>query len=114
MSEIMQNSVVRPAGRISERDGALELVLEMPGVPKDGVDISVEGDVLTVTGHRDEPSDETYIIRERPHGEFSATYTLDERVDAEKIDALMSDGVLLLTLHLRDEVKPKKIAIKSK
>lgn len=102
---------VRPAGVICEVEGAVELRLEMPGVSKDSVDINIEGDTLTVTGKRGEPQDETYLIRERPVGDFQATYTIDERVNRDKIDAKMDRGLLTLTLHLRDEVKPRKIKV---
>jgi len=106
--------IVRPAGAIREEAGAVVLKLEMPGVSKSDVDINIEGDVLTVTGKRVQPEDGAYVIRERRHGEFRSTYTLDERVDRDKIDAKMERGILTLTLHLRDEVKPRKIRIGSK
>jgi HSP20 family protein len=106
--------MIRPAGAICELKDALELRLEMPGVGKDAVDINIEGDTLTVTGKREEPSDGTYLVRERRRGVYRATYTLDERVDRDKIDAKMDTGVLTLTLHLRDEVKPRKIQVKTK
>jgi HSP20 family protein len=115
MSDTMTNELaIRPAGAISEVADALKLCLEMPGVGKDDVDINIEGDTLTVQGKREEPSDGAYLVRERRRGVYRATYTLDERVDREKIEAKMESGVLTLTLHLRDEVKPRKIEVKTK
>ena len=114
MSDTMTKAmVVRPAGTICEEAGAVLLRLEMPGVSKDGVDVNIDGDTLTITGRRtaDEPA--TYLIRERRPGDYSATYTLDARVNREKIDAKMDRGILTLTLHLRDEVKPRKIKVKT-
>jgi HSP20 family protein len=103
---------IRPASNICEEDGAVVLRLEMPGVNKDGIDVNIEGDTLTVTGTRDERESGSYLIRERRHGDYRATYTLDERVDRNKVEAGMERGVLTLTLHLKDEVKPRKITIK--
>ena len=109
-----KNATIRPMCSISEEEGLVLLTLEMPGVTKDGVDIDIDGDTLTVKGSRPESEPGTYLIRERRGGDFSATYTLDERVDREKIDAKMERGVLELALHLRDEVKPRKIKVKTK
>jgi len=103
---------IRPASNICEEDGAVVLRLEMPGVNKDGIDVNIEGDTLTVTGTRDERESGSFVIRERRHGDFRASYTLDERVDRDKVEAGMERGVLTLTLNLKEEVKPRKIAIK--
>ena len=104
---------LRPASTICEEAGAVILKLEMPGVPKDAIDINIEGDTLTITGTRTSEESGPYVIRERRRGDYRSTYTLDERVDRGKIDAAMDRGVLTLTLHLRDEVKPRKIKVKS-
>lgn len=115
MSDTMTKELaVRPVGAICEEDGAVVLRLEMPGVPKGSVDINIDGDTLTVVGKRDLPEEATYLIRERRQGNFRATYTLDERVNRDKVDAKMDKGVLTLTLHLKDEVKPRKIEVKAK
>ena len=104
--------LIRPASNICEEDGSVVLRLEMPGVGKDGIDINIEGDTLTVVGTRNEQVSGSYLVRERRHGDYHATYTIDERVDRDKVDASMDRGVLTLTLHLKEEVKPRKIAIK--
>ncbi len=103
---------VRPASNICEEDAAVILKLEMPGVSKDGIDVNIEGDILTVNGRRGERESGSFLIRERRHGDYRATYTLDERVNRDKVEATMERGVLTLTLHLKDEVKPRKISIK--
>ena len=107
-----QRLVIRPASNICEEDGAVVLRLEMPGVNKNGIDVNIEGDTLTVSGKRDERESGSFLIRERRHGDYRATYTLDERVNRDKVEATMERGVLTLTLHLKEEVKPRKIAIK--
>lgn len=107
-----QNRAVRPAGNICEEDGRVVLRLEMPGVTKDSISINVDNDVLSIRGTRPE-SDEgvKYLVRERRAGDFVQRYTLDESVDREKIEAKMDNGILTVALHLKDEVKPRKIEV---
>lgn len=103
---------VRPACRIEEHEGAVELRLEMPGISRESVDINIDADTLTIVGHRpDSEADQTFLVRERRPGDFRAVYTIDERVDREKVDARMEHGVLHVTMHLKDEVKPRKIEV---
>lgn len=106
----------RPLGRISEEeDGVVLLRLEMPGVPKEGLTIDIDGDLLIVTGARTEqPDSGRYLVRERPRNNFGRTYTLDETVDRNRIEAELSNGVLTVSLHLKEEVKPRKIEVKGR
>lgn len=102
---------VVPACNICESDGTMVMKLEMPGVNKSGLDVNIDNDVLTIQGHREAPARGTYMVRERRTGDFRASYTLDERIDRDKIDANLEQGILTLTLHLKDEVKPRKITV---
>jgi len=105
----------RPLGRISEDEGVVLLRLEMPGVAKEGLTIDVDGDLLVVTGVRAEQENSgRYLVRERPRFSFRRTYTLDETVDRNRIDAELSNGVLTVSLHLKEEVKPRKIEVKGR
>ncbi|MFW5684016.1 MAG: Hsp20/alpha crystallin family protein [Spirochaetota bacterium] len=105
---------VRPVGNICQEHDRVVLRLEMPGVRKDGLDITIDGDTLTIVGRRDSYAEGvTYLVRERRDADFRATYTLDERVNREKVEAKIENGVLTVTLHLRDEVKPRKIEVKA-
>lgn len=104
---------VRPKSCISQEDGLVRLRLEMPGVKKDGLDIRVDNDELTIVGRRSfDDENKTYLVRERPRGDFVQHYTLDETIDREKIDADLHDGLLTLELHLKEAVKPRKIEVK--
>jgi HSP20 family protein len=86
----------------------------MPGVSKENLEVSVEGSELRVYGKRSvpEPSGE-YVVRERRAADFYQAYTIDETIDRERIDAKLENGVLLLTLNLKESQKPRKIDVKS-
>lgn len=105
---------VRPLGSISEENDVVRLRLEMPGVTKDGLSVHVEGDQLLIEGAR-KPSEErgSYLLRERADCDFRQNYTLDETVDRNKIEAELANGILAVTLHLKDEVKPRRIEVKA-
>ncbi len=105
---------IRPVGTIWEEDGVVYLRLEMPGVDKDRLDVHVEDDQLVIRGRRGElPEGARYVVRERRSGDFHQVYTVDDTVDREKIEANLEDGVLLVKLHLKEAVKPRRIEIKA-
>ena len=103
---------LRPVSNICQDDGKVLLRVEMPGVAKDQVDVRVENDTLTIRGERPTPESENYLVRERTVAPFERTYTLDDSIDRDNIDAHMEHGLLTLTLHMREQVKPRKIEIK--
>jgi HSP20 family protein len=97
-----------------EEDGNVMLRLDMPGVDKDGVDVRVENDQLIIHGtRRMETEGKHFVLRERRSGDFHQVFTLDETIDREKIDAKMDRGVLTLTLHMQEAVKPRKIEVQA-
>jgi HSP20 family molecular chaperone IbpA len=103
-----------PNGDIYEDEDALTVILEMPGVDKGNVEISVEGSVLRVGGRLDfskyqglEPLYTEYNI-----GHYSRSFTLSSKIDQNKIAAEMKDGVLSLKLPKVAEDKPRIIRVK--
>jgi len=103
---------VRPLCSMTEKDGVITLHLEMPGVPKGGVELEVEGSELHIRGKRTQTAEEgRYVVRERAVGDFAEVYTIDETIDRDKIEASMEAGVLTVSLHLREAEKPRRIAI---
>jgi len=106
---------VRPLSTMCEENGVITLCLEMPGVPKDGVELEVEGNELRIRGKRPAPAQGgRFVLRERVDGDFYELFTLDETVDRQRIDALMEAGVLTVTLHLREAEKPQRVQITSR
>ncbi len=112
--ELEKTATVRPVGTIWEEGGVIYLRLEMPGVDKSDLDVRIEDDQLVIHGKRsDLPKDAHNVVRERRRGDFRQVYTVDDTVDREKIEANLESGVLLVTLHLKEAVKPRRIEIKA-
>ena len=100
-----------PAGVTEIGDGYL-LEIEMPGVKKDGLEISVENNELTIIGRRSVPAAEgTLIHRESRPENFRRAFEIDPSIDANKISAKIDQGLVTLTLPKAEHVKPRKIAV---
>ncbi len=103
--------VVPPASVIEAGDG-YTLELEMPGVAKDGLDISVENNELTIVGRRSLPKIEgTLIHHESRPGNFQRMFELDPSIDGDKISAKIEQGLVTLALPKAEHVKPRKIRV---
>ena len=100
-----------PASVTEIADGYM-LEIEMPGVKKDGLEISVENNELTVNGRRSIPAVEgTLIHRESRPENFRRVFEIDPSIDADKISAKIDQGLVTLTLPKAEHVKPRKIAV---
>lgn len=98
---------------IHETDDALTVVMEIPGVEKKDVDVSIENDVLRVEGRIDFTKYEGLepLYTEYNVGHFARAFTLSNKIDQQQIAAELNDGVLTLTLKKVKEAIPRKIAI---
>lgn len=103
----------RPAYDVSESADAFNVRVNLPGVKRDGVDISIEEETLSITGTRTVAAPEGWrpLRRELPEGDYRLNLRLNIPVNDEKIKARVEDGVLDLTLPKADEVKPRKIKV---
>jgi HSP20 family protein len=103
---------VTPACAICEDEGKVEVRIEMPGVDKKDIDIKIEGNELVIVGKRAEGNPEgKYLLRERRSGDFRKTFTVDESIDHDHVDGALSNGLLTLTLKVKEAALPRKIAI---
>ena len=102
-----------PTADIFEAEHALTVVLEMPGVDKSNVDISVEAGVLTIEGRLDFSKYEGMqpVYTEYNIGHYRRSFSLSNKIDQSKIAAEMKDGVLSLTLPKLEEAKPRRISV---
>lgn len=104
---------LRPAYRIQENTDAFTATVHLPGVTKDGLEISADGDEITIVGKRGwkAPDSWTSVYRESANADFSLTLSHETSVNVDKIGAELRDGVLTLTLPKAEALKPRKIAV---
>lgn len=103
-----------PPVDIVETDDAFIATADLPGLTKDDIEVSLEDNVLTVSGERmyEKNGDEgTFRRVERAYGSFRRSFTLPSGVDAAKVDASFKDGVLKLTMPKSATAKARKIQI---
>ncbi len=103
---------VSPRVNITETKDGYLLEAEMPGVNKDGLEIALEGNELTLVGRRrsDAPGLEL-VYRESANRDYRRVFALDPIIDTAKIEAKMENGVLRLHLPKAEEVKPRRIPV---
>lgn len=119
--EPIQNVGWMPAIEIMEKNNTLLITAELPGLEAKDVDISLEDDVLTISGEKHEERKEgeegtQYYVWERRYGSFRRSFTLPSAVDADKITASFTKGVLTVALPKSEKVKTKgkKITVTEK
>ncbi|HKS31055.1 MAG TPA: Hsp20/alpha crystallin family protein [Chthoniobacterales bacterium] len=101
-----------PVASVTEGGDVYMLNVEMPGVNKEGLEISVENNELTIIGRRSLAQiDGTLIHRESRPENFRRVFELDPSIDMSKISARIDQGVLTLTLPKAEQVKPRKITV---
>lgn len=103
-----------PTTDIMETKEALILRAELPGIEQKDINVELENGVLTISGERkfEETTKEKNFHRiERSYGKFVRSFTLPPNVDADKVNATFTDGILELTIPKKEEAKPKKITL---
>jgi HSP20 family protein len=103
---------IAPNVNIFETQGGYVLQAEMPGVSKEGLEITLEGTEITITGRR---SPETVagepLFRERHTADYRRVFELDPAIDTSKVSAKINQGVLTVSLAKSERVKPRKITV---
>lgn len=102
---------LQPQVNIVETKDGFALEAEMPGVSKEGLEVLLEGNELTIIGHRQPFEGGEPLYRESYHYDFRRTFELDPMIDTGRITARMESGVLFLELPKAERVKPRKIAV---
>lgn len=107
--------VFTPEVDIFETEKSITLLADLPGVATDGLDIDLRDNTLTLSGvaETNKDEDETNLIVEYEVGKYYRQFTISEVIDQEKIEAVLKDGVLRLTLPKAEKAQPKKIAVKN-
>ena len=102
-----------PIVNIIDQTDKVLIEAELPGVPKEGVELEVKDGELKMIGRRkaESLSGRTWVA-ERPHADYLRVFTLSRAVDPNTVKAEMKDGVLTVTLNKVEAMKPKRITIK--
>lgn len=103
-----------PAINVGGNEDNVTVYLFAPGIDPKKLEISIQQNVLTVSGMREVPRDDetTYYRQERFGGEFRRVLSLPDDVDSEKVDASYRDGIVKITVRRRESAKPRQIAIR--
>jgi HSP20 family protein len=103
---------VSPEVNIYETQDGYVLEAEMPGVSKDGLEITLEGTEITITGHRRvAPLPGEALFHESHDLDYRRVFELDPAIDTAKVSARVDQGVLTLSLPKSERVKPRKISV---
>ena len=103
-----------PRFDVMETKDAYVLEADMPGVKEEELDVSLNGNLLTISGKRDADHHEdgdAYFVIERSYGSFARSFTMPESVDAAGVTAHLKNGVLTVRIPKKPEAQPRRIAI---
>lgn len=109
------NSAWLPACDISEDQDAIRIVAEVPGVKPEDVKLSIENNVLTIRGEKQQRGDnsgERVHRYERSYGSFERTFSLPSTVDVDRIEAHYDNGLLTVVLPKAERARPREIPVK--
>jgi len=104
-----------PAIDLTENEKEYVVRVEVPGIPRENLDVHLEGDILTLTGHREKEvrqEKENVLWEEREAGKFLRTIRLPKAVEANKIEAVYNEGLLTVRLPKTEPAVKSKILIK--
>ena len=111
-SSAVREEYLTPEVNIFETGDGYVLELDMPGVNKDGLEVTVENNQVAITGRRapETVTGET-VFTERSRASYRRVFELDPAIDTGRISAKMDRGVLTLALPKSERVKPRKISV---
>jgi HSP20 family protein len=103
-----------PAINVGGTQDSVTVYLFAPGIDAKKLDISIQQNVLTVSGERNVPREDeaTYYRQERFGGEFRRVISLPDDVDPERVEASYRDGIVQITVRRRESAKPRQIAVR--
>lgn len=103
---------VTPLTDIYEEENGLHVMVDLPGVEKEGLKLKVENNILTIEGHVNSVNDKSYLLREFEPSNYFRQFELSDSVDQENINAELKNGVLSVFLPRAEALKPREISVK--
>ena len=113
-AQLLVEDVYQPAVDVQDSKDNLLVRVDIPGVSREQIEVSVKDGALFIQGERkaeESTKEELFAVRERFYGSFTRAIALPAEVDANRVSASYKDGVLEVTLPKKEEAQPKKIAI---
>lgn len=111
---VTTEGIISPNVDIFERNGEVVIHVELPGVNKEEMDLTITDDRLIIKGEIKRPEgikEEDYILNERSFGPFTRTINLPNDVDKSSVKASLKEGILEIILTRKAEAKPREIKI---
>jgi HSP20 family protein len=113
--ETVPQRAVLPAVDVYEDESGITLLADMPGVPRDQLELKVEGDALSIEGavRASAPEGLEAVYAEVRVPRYRRTFTLSRELDASRIDASLKDGVLTLRIPKQAFAQPRRIEVQA-
>jgi len=111
---VSTEGVISPNVDIFERGNELVILVELPGVKKEEIELVISDDRLIVKGEIKKPEgvkEEDYILNERSYGSFTRSINLPSDIDKSSVKASFNNGILEISMLRKEEAKPKEIKI---
>lgn len=109
------NLLRAPHADVVETNDDIRVVLELPGLSPEDIEVNLEDNVLTISGEKKEEREENeenrWHLSERRYGRFSRSFVLPREVEQDRIEAGFENGVLHLTIPKSEKAKPRRIAV---
>ena len=107
--------MLAPAADFLENDDGYALYMDLPGVDRKDLELTVENGAITVKGEKKETKeDKRFFRKETWSGNFRRTVPLPQAADVDKVKAELKDGVLTVRIGKREELKPRQITVAAK
>jgi HSP20 family protein len=112
MNSCTTNRYLRPAATIIENKDGFLVEADLPGVNREGLQLTVENDTLTILGKRNAPANGSRILhRETAPADYRRAFELGREIDRTKVEARFEQGVLRLFLPKAEALKPRRIEV---
>lgn len=114
-SATAERRTLRPFADIVEFEDRYQIMVDLPGVTEDGLDVTIERNILTVRGSHSghEPEGMQSLWREYEPADYERRFTLGNGIDREQVEAELKHGVLTLVLPKAENLQPQRIAVRN-